>query len=102
MPSLNLTTRSGGHDSSRIEADLPGGRRARRTVRTEVVAVLALCPSSGLRTVDHDGSERTDRKVLMAIESEYQRAVGAVTDDGEGDNRHTLLGGLATHSETNA
>jgi hypothetical protein len=50
--------------------------------------VLALRPSIGLQAAADDGSEGTNREVLVAIESEDRGAVGAVADDGVGNYRH--------------
>ncbi len=61
-----------------------------RAIRAQVIPVLALGPSSGLHAVADDGSEGVNREVLTRIENEHRRAVGAVADDGEGDNRHRV------------
>ena len=51
--------------------------------------MLRLGPG-GFHAVTDDGSEGTDREVLLRIESKDRRAVGGITDDGEGDNRHRV------------
>ena len=61
-----------------------------RAVGTEVIPVLTLGPPCGVHAVPDDGGEGTDRMVLVRIESEDRGAVGAVADDGEGDNRHRV------------
>jgi hypothetical protein len=55
-----------------------------------VVSLLALGPPSIFHPVTDHGSERANRQVLMAVESEDGRAVGRVTHDGVGHNRHRV------------
>ena len=47
-------------------------------------------PTLGLHAVADDSSEETDREALVRIESKNRAAVGRVTDDGEGNNRHRV------------
>ena len=63
--------------------------------------MLALGPSGGIHAVADDGSESADREVLVAIESEDGRAVGRVTHDGEGDNRHRVRTKVITKGNHN-
>jgi len=60
--------------------------------------MLALGPTGGIHAVANNHSEGTDRQMLLAVEDENRWAVGAITSNGEGDNRHrvTLTQSLGT------